>query len=217
MDTAKLHDYEHIQHKKVNYIEAIYVPYENVSKVRYSVKYEAEVVLFYGKAFCIESQSGKSWTDTLEINAKELGFQELRTCIYEKTGLPDSDRFVDWMAENRHKTGTGIATVEFLKENFVGSDYGEKQGKPTLYYIDGMNITSLLTSDRTVALPYGIYEINVMGYSGRLRKNVGNYKYSEGYKTSNTLKVILNKDYPKLKIKVGRAINSGEGRHLSIT
>lgn len=120
------------------------------------------------------------------------------------------------MTENLRKNQAGIATVEFLKENFVGSDYGEKQGKPTLYYIEGIDVTSLLTADRTITLPYGVYEISVLGYTGRVRTNAGNYRYSEGYKASNTLKVVLNEDYPKIKIKVGRAVNSGAGRHLRI-
>ncbi len=120
------------------------------------------------------------------------------------------------MTENLRKNQVGIATVEFLKENFVGSDYGEKQGKPTLYYIEGIDVTSLLTADRTITLPYGVYEISVLGYTGRVRTTAGNYRYSEGYKASNTLKVVLNKDYPKLKIKVGRAVNSGAGRHLKV-
>ena len=90
------------------------------------------------------------------------------------------------------------------------------QGKPTLYYIEGIDVTSLFTADRTITIPYGVYEICVLGYTGRVRTNTGNHRYSEGYKASNTLKVVLNKDYPKLKIRIGRDVNSGAGMHLKV-
>ena len=151
---------------------------------------------------------------------KTMGYEKsdntYKKNIEELLKQVDCGEELEFIAENLRKTQASIATVEFLKENFVGSDYGEKQGKPTLYYIEGNDVTSLFTADRTITIPYGVYEICVLGYTGRVRTNTGNHRYSEGYKASNTLKVVLNKDYPKLKIRIGRDVNSGAGMHLKV-
>ncbi len=213
MDSAKLHDLEHIQNERVEYTETVFIPYENVNKVRYNMLYDNCKVLFLGNCFLTESKSVRSWINNVCFTAYNIDINELKTAIYKNTSLPDSDKFIDFIIQNRHKEGQNIAYVHFLKEAFAGCDYGERNGKPTQYFIDGINITGLLETDRAIPLPYGVYEITVLGYQYHVRKGMVN---TEGYKCSNKLRIILNKEYSKVSIKVGRPIDSREGRHISV-
>ena len=214
MDSAQLHEYEKIQKQVVKYTETIYIPYENVTEVKYSGNGKENLrVIFNGKDFPADSVAGRTWSDSLDINAKEMHPDELTKVIYTQTPLLDPYKFIDMINNLRHKTGAGIATVEFLKESFAYSDYGEKEGFPTLYYLNDINITRLLESDRVISLPYGIYKVYVVAYMYRVREGIPNV---EGYKASNTLELILNAEYSDVEVKIGRAIDSGEGRHLSV-
>lgn len=214
MDSAQLHEYEHIQKQAVKYTESIYIPYVNVMEVKYSGNVEGNFrVIFNGKDFPVDSPKGRTWSDSLDINVREMHPDELVKVIHTQTPLPDPRKFVDMINNLRHKTGGGIATVEFLKESFAYSDYGENEGFPTMYFLNDINITSLLESDRVISLPYGIYKVYVVAYTYRVREGMPN---SQGYKSSNTLELILNDEYSDIQVKIGRAIDSGEGRHLSV-
>ena len=214
MDSAQLHEYEHIQKQVVKYTESIYIPYVNVMEVKYSGNAEGNFrVIFNGKDFPVDSPKGRTWSDSLDINVREMHPDELVKVIHTQTPLPDPGKFVDMINKLRHKTGGGIATVEFLKESFAYSDYGENEGFPTMYFLNDINITSLLESDRVISLPYGIYKVYVVAYTYRVREGMPN---SQGYKSSNTLELILNDEYSDIQVKIGRAIDSGEGRHLSV-
>lgn len=214
MDSAQLHEYEHIQKQVVKYTESIYIPYVNVMEVKYSGNAEGNFrVIFNGKDFPVDSPKGRTWSDSLDINVREMHPDELVKVIHTQTPLPDPGKFVDMINNLRHKTGGGIATVEFLKESFAYSDYGENEGFPTMYFLNDINITSLLESDRVISLPYGIYKVYVVAYTYRVREGMPN---SQGYKSSNTLELILNDEYSDIQVKIGRAIDSGEGRHLSV-
>ena len=214
MDSAQLHEYEHIQKQVVKYTESIYIPYVNVMEVKYSGNAEGNFrVIFNGKDFPVDSPKGRTWSDSLDINVRKMHPDELVKVIHTQTPLPDPGKFVDMINNLRHKTGGGIATVEFLKESFAYSDYGENEGFPTMYFLNDINITSLLESDRVISLPYGIYKVYVVAYTYRVREGMPN---SQGYKSSNTLELILNDEYSDIQVKIGRAIDSGEGRHLSV-
>lgn len=213
MDSAKLHEYEHIQKQKVEYIETVYIPYENVNKVRYFINQYDYQIIFSGKDFLVTSPEGTVWSDYILLHAKDLQPEELRKTIYNQTSLMDSDKFREMIKQIRHKSDVGIATVEFLKENFRGCDYGNTKGCPTIYILDDVNITELINEDRTISLPYGVYKIQVIGYLYRYREGMPDV---ESYKPSNTLELILNNQYSNVQIKVGRARDSGEGRHLSV-
>ena len=214
MDSAQLHEYEHIQKQVVKYTESIYIPYVNVMEVKYSGNVEGNFrVIFNGKDFPVDSPKGRTWSDSLDINVREMHPDELVKVIHTQILLPDPRKFVDMINNLRHKTGGGIATVEFLKESFAYSDYGENEGFPTMYFLNDINITSLLESDRVISLPYGIYKVYVVAYTYRVREGMPN---SQGYKSSNTLELILNDEYSDIQVKIGRAIDSGEGRHLSV-
>ena len=214
MDSAQLHQYEHIQKQVVKHTESIYIPYVNVMEVKYSGNAEGNFrVIFNGKDFPVDSPKGRTWSDSLDINVREMHPDELVKVIHTQTPLPDPGKFVDMINNLRHKTGGGIATVEFLKESFAYSDYGENEGFPTMYFLNDINITSLLESDRVISLPYGIYKVYVVAYTYRVREGMPN---SQGYKSSNTLELILNDEYSDIQVKIGRAIDSGEGRHLSV-
>ncbi len=213
MDSAQLHEYEHIQKQKVKYTQSVYVPYENVETVKYSANGEFDFkVTFIGKDFRMDLPTGQKWFDYLEIDAREMKPDELINIIYKQTPLPDPKKFVDMIKNLRHKTSTGIATVEFMKESFPYSDYGANEGFPTMYFINDVNITDLLQTDRVISLPYGIYKVYAIAYTYTVRKNMPDVK---GRKMSNVLELILNDEYSKIQIKTGRAIDSGEGRHLT--
>ena len=193
MDSAQLHEYEHIQKQVVKYTESIYIPYVNVMEVKYSGNVEGNFrVIFNGKDFPVDSPKGRTWSDSLDINVREMHPDELVKVIHTQTPLPDPGKFVDMINNLRHKTGGGIATVEFLKESFAYSDYGENEGFSTMYFLNDINITSLLESDRVISLPYGIYKVYVVAYTYRVREGMPN---SQGYKSSNTLELILNDEY----------------------
>ena len=214
MDSAQLHEYEHIQKRTAKYTQSVYIPYENVAEVKYSVNGGADFkVIFKGKDFIIDSPTGHTYLDSLEIDAREMKPDELVKVIYSQTPLPDPRKFVDMINNIRHKNGAGIANVEFLKESFQYSDYGENEGFPTMYFINDVNITDLLETDRVISLPYGIYKVYVIAYTYMVREGMPDVKKR---KMSNTLELILNEEYSDIQIKTGRAIDSGEGRHLTV-
>ena len=69
---------------------------------------------------------------------------------------------------------------DFVQSQFIGSDYGAKEGCPTKYYINGVEITDLLGEERVVYLPYGIYKIEAPGYHGRLENRAADGQTFKG-------------------------------------
>lgn len=213
MDSAKLHDLESIQKKKTEYTQTVFIPYENVTSVRYRNNNSVFIVKFYGKQFLTDTKDGQSYSDDFELNAGQMNLRELIQAIYKKTPLPDPDKFIDEINKLRHRSGDGLAKVEILKESFAYSDYGENEGFPTRYYINDVNVTELLEEDCNLTLPYGVYTFYVIAYTYRVRENLPDER---AYKISNKLEVILNEEFADVSITIGRAIDSKESRHLSV-
>lgn len=140
--------------------------------------------------------------------------EELCRVLDEKTTAKTAGKLYREIKEIQGKTGNGLAKVEFGEEKFVGSDYGIKKERPTLYFINNTNITDLVYGNRVITLPYGMYEIWVYGW--RLRQVGDTGRATEGYCKSNVVQVMLNENYSKVKISVERAINSAEGRHIDV-
>ncbi len=212
-NSAQLEEYDRQNNYKTKYIEKVYIPFSNVDNIVFDNAY-TQKICFKGHCFLCEKEGIRSWTNSLEITTIHMEHEELCRVLDEKTTAKTAGKLYREIKEIQGKTGNGLAKVEFGEEKFVGSDYGIKKERPTLYFINNTNITDLVYGNRVITLPYGMYEIWVYGW--RLRQVGDTGRASEGYCKSNVVQVMLNENYSKVKISVERAINSAEGRHIDV-
>lgn len=212
-DSAELEEYDRQNNYKTKYIEKIYIPFSNVDSIIWDNAYTKKIS-FVGQCFLCEKEGIKSYIDSLDITTIHMEHEELCRVLDEKTTAGTPLKFYREIKEIQGKTGNGLAKAEFLEEKFTGSDYGVQKERPTLYFINKTNITDLVYSNRVITLPYGMYDISVYGW--RLHQVGNSGRTTEGYCKSNVVKVVLNENYSDVKILVGRAIDSGEGRHIDV-
>lgn len=212
-NSAELEEYDRQNNYKTKYIEKVYIPFSNVDSIIWDNVYTKKIS-FKGQCFLCEKAGIKSYIDSLDITTLDMDHEELCRVLDEKTTAETPLKFYRELKEIQGKTGSGLAKVEFLEEKFVGSDYGVQKELPTLYFINKTNITDLVYNNRVITLPYGMYDISIYGWRLHQVGNTG--RTTEGYRKSNVVKVVLNENYSDVKISVGRAIDSGEGRHIDV-